>query len=92
MRKLLKIKVTAKDIENGKRNDGARCPIARAARRVLKKVASVDGTVIEFKYDGNDYTDSILPKAASNFIARFDDKKKVKPFTFKVSAPVDFIR
>jgi len=94
MRKLLKIKVTTEDIIKGRRNSTDRCPIARAAKRVLKKVDGVMGDVIDFKFDTILQEDNmcILPIKAQRFIAHFDDDKKVKPFTFQVSVPVKFIR
>lgn len=92
MRKLLKIKVTGEDIEKGRPRNGERCPIARAAKRVLKKVSSVSEHNIIFHHTTDNAGDCQLPRAANRFVNRFDDDKTVKPFTFQVSAPVEFIR
>lgn len=94
MRKLLKIKVLKKDIKEGKPHDPHKCAIALAARRVLKNVDFVSNRIY-FKFNKKvDFfgKNCAMPGKCMVFIGRFDSGKSVKPFTFTVSAPVEFIK
>lgn len=76
----MRIYVTKDDIAHGKPCNAGKCPIARALqRRFPKAFVSVGpwGMTLE---------DSLLeiPTSARNFIARFDAKQTVRPFSFKL--------
>lgn len=77
----MKVKVTQKDIDNGKAKDCRTCPIAQAIRRTNpNKVIIVDRDII--------YIDKKLystPQKASTFINLFDDGDKVKPIDFELN-------
>lgn len=93
--KLVTINVTKEDIEKGRRSDGHRCPIARAARRILKNVTFIDES-LEFNNGNMVDGDSVpLTKAAQKFVRAFDDGAKrsdLKPFKFTVRVHKDFVR
>jgi hypothetical protein len=76
------IKVTKQDIENGKPTTEG-CPIALALIRELQmeddEEISVDGDVItvgQLSFD--------TPARAADFVERFDNEDKVKPFKFVI--------
>ena len=82
----MKIEVTQHDIDCGVRGEYSLCPIARAVKR------KINGEVIVFGDDISIFTTMIiirrysyykLPQKAKDFIKRFDEGKKVKPFTFE---------
>ena len=81
----MKIEVTQHDIDYGVRGEYSLCPIARAVKR------KINGEVIVFGDDISFFTTDIirrysyykLPQKAKDFIKRFDEGKKVKPFTFE---------
>ena len=82
----MKIEVTQHDIDYGVRGEYSLCPIARAVKR------KINGEVIVFGDDISIFTTVIiirrysyykLPQKAKDFIKRFDEGKKVKPFTFE---------
>lgn len=80
------VRVTAKDIENGKHNHCFECPVARAMRRATKKPLLVTTTAIEMIV--RQYMKPFrLPDLVAKFIERFDAKKRVRPFTFKIKLP-----
>ena len=82
MARKIKVKVTKKDIANGKRSKCTKCPIALAIRRVqgcsTYMVSSYSIYNRSYEYLCN------LPKKAANFVSQFDDGNKVKPFSFTV--------
>ena len=86
----MKIEVTRHDIDYGVRGEYLLCPIARAVKR------KINGEVMVYRDDISIFTTDIirryryyklqnykLPQKAKHFIKRFDDGKKVKPFTFE---------
>ncbi len=84
------IKVTQDYIDNGIKEDGDWCPVALA----IKELPLIDGDV---SVDG----DSILlpdgealdlPASVSDFVHAFDAGALVKPFSFEVDIPEDYIR
>ncbi len=75
------IRVTATDIKRAAFGDAARCPIALALRRAKAGPAPSVGCRTWNDGAGMVYD---LPKKAQTFIQRFDDGKKVKPFSFVV--------
>ena len=84
----LDVTVTQDDIDHGRRHDCARCPIARAARRLGYRRAMVDeatldvSTVLRPKgYREWEYWR--VPSRAGAWIQRFDNGLTVKPATFR---------
>lgn len=82
------IQVTQEDIDQGCRNSGGRCPIARALIRAL----SVDFSphVYVAKTQVNVWNNKKfvvqhrgIPEVAKNFIKQFDAGEKVLPFSFE---------
>ena len=81
----MKIEITQHDIDNGVKGEYQLCPIARAVKR------KINGEVIVLEDDISIFTTDIirrysyykLPQKAKDFMQRFDDGKKVKPFTFE---------
>ena len=87
----MKIKVTQHDIDYGVRGEYSLCPIARAVKH------KINGEVMVYGDDMSIFTTDIirryryyklpqnykLPQKAKDFMQRFDDGKKVKPFTFE---------
>src|SRR5437870_489209 len=94
--KLVKVTVTKEDIQKGRFKNGERCPIARAAKRVLKNVNFVARTKIDFLSrddEGLTHVESHhTSRAASRFVRAFDNGGKVKPFTFQMRVPTRFVR
>lgn len=79
------IEVTYEDIKMGIKCSPARCPIANALRRQLKKnsqdisVGRGDWSTFPFLHK------RALPSEATEFILNFDDGHKMKPFSFKIT-------
>ena len=77
----MEIKVKKKDIKRGVRNNSKMCPVALALRRNGVQRARVHISFIEHGPRDNwrftSPTDSVR-----DFISKFDDGKKVKPFKF----------
>lgn len=76
------INVTARDISRGVPKCIHGCPVARAAKRVLGRALTVDGTYIKLA-NRKRFT---LPTTAKIFIGRFDHNgpESVIPFKFKL--------
>ncbi len=87
--KFLTVKVKKSHIVKGKPRDGSSCPIAKAFRDVKgrpKGKVHVDAMGIgvgEGIWDPAFYQLPV-PKKARMFMYRFDKRKPVKPFTFRV--------
>lgn len=83
MSKRVLIKVTKKDIKNGVRHDGNKCPITLAiARKFPNKpvcICSSHGHV------GKDFCQ--FGKSVRRFIENFDKGESVKPFNFYLMLP-----
>lgn len=81
----MKIEITQHDIDYGVQGECQLCPIARAVKR------KINGEVRVFGDDISIFTTDIirryryykLPQKAKDFMQRFDDGKKVRPFTFE---------
>ena len=74
------IDVTAEDIELGIPRSSNACPIARAAKRVLKGPLGVGvDDIAVFGPKGGYY---LLPDKAQRFLKKFDRKEPVKPISF----------
>ena len=81
----MKIEITQHDIDYGVRGEYSLCPIARAVKRKINGEVIVSGDHISiFTTDIiRKYSYYKLPQKAKDFMQRFDDGKKVKPFTFE---------
>lgn len=77
----MKITVTKKDIKRGTRGDPGHCPIALACKRLGLTNIVVGDVSLGGKLNG-EYINKRLSRAAQRFVARFDHKKPVNPFTF----------
>ena len=76
----MKIEVTQKDIEKGKRNSSRFCPVARAVRRATRKrYIEVTGRTIFIERK-----ELFVPLKVTRFINRFDDSILVHPFSFEL--------
>jgi hypothetical protein len=86
----IKVSVTEEDILRGKRLVARACPIARAIRRDARmwKRVSVYGNYCNY-YDSRGWfmNMSKLPKKCETFVNRFDEGKKVNPFSFIIRLP-----
>jgi len=79
----MKIKVTEKDIANGKRFQGSACPIALAVHRASCKRAFVGK--FEIQATPTSSVKCELPAKAQKFVFRFDERKgTLKPFSFVI--------
>lgn len=87
MKQIQTVKVTKKDIQNGRPASASRCPISRAIRRVTSirpvHVYGGDAQIGDGWYD--------LPKVCEQFVNIFDKPKsrwKAQPFVFEAKLPV----
>lgn len=90
--KPLKVKVTAKNIQDAKRGDSHRCMIADAIQHSIKDAGyvSVDAQSIRLTDDKNSKRLIYLtPKRAQRALIAFDEGKDVKPFTFTASVGIE---
>ena len=85
--KTLTVHVTKTGIKRGEREDACNCPIARALRRAGLKNPTIDGTFIEYGWSTQFRVRT--PARARQFIRRFDARKPVEPFTFRLKLPDD---
>jgi len=87
--KRIKINVTKTDIKKGQRCAAGCCPIALA---VLRKFKGYAVSVSPYSVGVGHYNalerwkDYALPRAATEFIFRFDAKQEVEPFSFTIRA------
>lgn len=91
----IEIHVYQNDIDNGRKNTAANCPIARAAKRAFPGLAVSVGTKTltvwpvvnkELNLYGRD-TVYDLPEEAVDFVNQFDGDRPVEPFIFAVKDP-----
>lgn len=90
------IEVTALDISRGKPGNPCKCPIARAAARILKVAMKHLGVthkrirVGDWDWTGEDGARPYylpVPRKVSRFISVFDVERPVKPFSFRTGKP-----
>ncbi len=74
------IKVTVRDIANGKPRRAGKCAVALAVRRAFKKSTKV-GDGYHITVGGKRYH-SAQPKRTTAGIDRFDSNEPVRPFKF----------
>jgi len=79
--KNLKIRVTAKDIRTGKREQSDTCPVALAVARATGMTPQVYADhVLVWVKDG--FYNVTLPGKVQRFIDSFDNQFQVEPFAF----------
>lgn len=84
----VKIEVTQECIDKGASGSCTYCPIALATKPLVRIFNSVG-----FSYLYLTPRFSLrLPKRAANFILRFDCKEPVKPFSFVIDIPKEFLK
>ena len=79
----MKITVTQEDIDKGERQNGCRCPIARAIAREGGGGPTVSTRQAILDIDSVVHI-AELPQPARDFIAAFDNDGEVQPFTFEI--------
>jgi len=79
---MIKIRVSAKDIKNGERDNCSNCPVALAVRRVFDADETIEVDGEEILIMSSPYCDISLPPIVRKFVSDFDAGMKVKPFTF----------
>jgi len=80
----IKVEVTEKDIELGKKSvtSCTKCAVARALERVYSGSINVGVDICYLDHQGIK-----LPRTAATFIKRLCHDKPVKPFSFTISLP-----
>ena len=87
----VEITVGWSDIILGGRNDVYECPIARAVyRRDGFDDSFVDDGILEFRYGERCYQVK-MPDLVEEFVQRFDKRRMVKPFKFKLEFGEDHL-
>lgn len=80
---MAKIVVTEEHIKEGKPGSPKHCAVALAAQEVFPE-AEVGVGVRGIYVDGEDYKISLLlPRAAQDFVVKFDSGGEVEPFEFE---------
>lgn len=82
----MKIEVKQEHIEKGKRQDACHCPVALAIKDTVKvKFVYVHLFEINLKKKwARKAVEITLSKKVEKFVKKFDDGKKVKPFSFEL--------
>ena len=78
----MKFNVTQRDINSGATSSPTNCPVARSLRRALglkENQVSVTGEEISIK--SKDY---LAPQSVTDFVAIFDARFDVEPFSFSL--------
>ena len=91
------VHVTQEDIDQGKPREACGCPIVHAVRRVCKAtyIAATHGEVV--LTDHNSYIEDEdtrfvpLPEDATLFMAKFDNRMEVQPFSFQIDIPDQYL-
>jgi hypothetical protein len=82
----MRIEVTQGDIDGGERWNPARCPLATAIGRALRrKVRVTCGSV--WPLPASPGRIAALPRKAANFINAFDQGRAVAPMAFDLNIP-----
>ena len=82
----MRINVTQRDIDYGKRGNAYSCPVSRAIKRNSKVRAVTVGITTARIYPLHEVQSKVffLPRFVTQFITEFDAERDVKPFTFKI--------
>ncbi len=87
--KRIKVDVSKHDVRLGRRMSFTGCPVARSLSRSLNQRVWVSG--LEILCDrGPAYIPT--PERVKRFIERFDAQNPVKPFTFTLNVPDEWVR
>lgn len=94
---LVTITIEQHDIDNGMRGWCGRCPVARAANRVVVAGYSTHVTTSRLSLKDSDGLVMCghtfhLPYEARQFIRDFDQEEPVAPFQFQLDIPAEFLR
>lgn len=84
----MRIEVTQGHIDEGKKADCNRCPIALAIAQHVKVSFKVGNWLVHFGALGS----SSLPSNAFCFIQKFDSGQPVSPFSFDIEIPAEFLK
>ncbi len=78
------IRVTKEDIEWGRRRQSTQCPVALACQRAGYLHPSVGTTSLSLRCpeDPSQYMTAKLSSRVAAMVARFDNGRKIKPFSF----------
>ncbi len=82
----MKITVTARDIEKGRRRDPSECPVARALRRAGISHFGVTG-MLAIIQNGRTHIPLVLPGAVQDWILDFDWGSAMSPIEFELTLP-----
>jgi hypothetical protein len=82
----MKITVTTKDIEEGRRRDPSDCPVARALRRAGISHFGVTGMLVIVQ-EGRNHLPVVLPAGVQDWILDFDWGSTVAPIDFELAVP-----
>lgn len=87
------ISVTQEDIKGGRPRRAAACPVALALQRELQCLFHLDKVKAWASEDSLCIIDSHIdaPLIVRNFVARFDEQKRVKPFSFELELPESLV-
>lgn len=91
------VEVTQDDIDKGAFRSCAKCPIARATKRLVKRTCKLDvrSRVMALTLSGPRtlmYEAVTLPDAAHEFVVAFDNSEPVSPFSFPLDIPTEYLR
>ncbi len=78
------INVTQDHIDSGFKKNACHCPIALACRAALGVYTTVSKEKIIFRAKDDIFEKMRTPKAAAEFIDKFDNDLPVLPFTFEI--------
>lgn len=82
----MKITVTSKDIEEGRRRDPSECPVARALRRAGISHFGVTGMLVIVQ-TGRKHIPLVLPATVQEWILDFDWGSAMAPIDFELRLP-----
>lgn len=86
------VEVTEKDIAEGEGKDCFRCPVAIAIRRAVGNPVSVGMVLFKVIGDAGKSFTGRLPECASNLVRSFDAFGEVKPISFPLDIPSEFVK
>jgi hypothetical protein len=82
----MRITVTTKDIEEGRRRDPSECPVARALRRAGISHFGVTGMLVIVQ-TGRNHVPLVLPANVQDWILDFDWGSAMAPIDFELMLP-----
>lgn len=90
----IRFNITPKDISLGCKGDAGNCPSARAIQRRFKAGIVVNVGLFSLSFYNTDKFCRIkeMPKTLHNFIKLYDDGQPVKPISFTLDVPEEFLK